>query len=127
MRADPADPPDPAQAWALFAELERLDPPARAADEGRAYARVFRRAVVAAVLARAGNADSARAVLARARGEASGDPVSRETFFFDEAYATLLMGDSAGARRLMDAYLRAYPERREYVARQAALRSLFTP
>jgi hypothetical protein len=37
------------------------------------------------------------------------------------------MGDRAGARRLIEAYLAARPELREYVARKAALRSLFTP
>jgi DNA-binding SARP family transcriptional activator/TolB-like protein len=126
-RADPSLPPDPARAWALVAELDRLDPPARATEEGRGYARVYRQAAVAAVLARAGAADSARAMLARAREHASGHPDSRVSFLYDEAYATLLMGDSAGARRLIDAYLRARPELREYVARKAALRSLFTP
>jgi hypothetical protein len=126
-RADPSVPPDPAGAWALLAELDRLDPPARAAQEGRGYARVYRQAAVAAVLARAGAADSARAVLARAREEAGADLDARVSFLYDEAYATLLMGDRAGARRLIEAYLAARPELREYVARKAALRSLFTP
>jgi DNA-binding SARP family transcriptional activator/TolB-like protein len=126
-RADSSVPPDPAQSWALLAELERLDPPARAAEAGRAYVWVYRRALVAAVLARAGQADSARAVLARAREEASGNPDSRVWFLYDDAYATLLLGDRAGARRLIDEYLRARPEMREYVTRKAALRSLFTP
>jgi DNA-binding SARP family transcriptional activator/TolB-like protein len=126
-REDPSVPPVPAQAWALVAELDRLDPPARAAAEGRGYARLYRRAAVAAVLARAGEADSARAVLARARGEAEGSPDSRIFFLYDEAYVTLLLGDRAGARRLLDAYLAAHPQLRPTVTRDAAFRGLFTP
>ena len=126
-RNDPAQPPDPARAWALMAELDRLDPPARAAGEGRAYARVYRQAVVAAVLARAGNADSARAVLARAREGAAESGDSRVAFLYDEAFATLLLGDSAGARRLLDTYVRARPELRPYVAREPVFRGLLGP
>ena len=126
-RNDPSQPPDPARAWALMAELDRLDPPARAAGEGRAYARVYRRAVVAAVLARAGNADSARAVLARARSEAAESGDSRVSFLYDEAFAALLLGDRADARRLLEAYVRARPELRPYVDREPVFRGLLAP
>ncbi|HEU4886131.1 MAG TPA: hypothetical protein VFT45_28085, partial [Longimicrobium sp.] len=127
-RNDPAERPDPARAWALLAELDRLDPPARAAGEGRAYARVYRQAAVAAILARAGKADSARAVLARAREEAAAQSDgSRVAFLYDEAFATLLLGDRAGARRLLDAYVGAQPALRPYVAREPAFRGLFAP
>jgi TolB-like protein len=125
-RDDPSAPPDPARAWALLAELERLDPPGRAAEEGRGYSPAYRRAAVAAVLARVGHADSARAVLARARTEAAASADSRVSFLYDEAYVVLLLGDRAGARRLLDAYLAARPELRAYVTRDAAFRTLFT-
>jgi len=126
-REDPATPPDPARAWALNAELARLDPPAVAAGEGRPYSPVYRLVSVAAVLARAGARDSARAVLARARAQAAGNAASRVSLLYDEAYVTLLLGDRAGARRLLDAYLAARPELRPYLARDAAFRTLFTP
>ncbi|MFL5386705.1 MAG: BTAD domain-containing putative transcriptional regulator [Longimicrobiaceae bacterium] len=125
-REDPSAPPSPARAWALAAELDRLDPPARAAEEGRASSPVYRLASVAAVLARAGERDSARAVLARARRAAAGSAALRDSFLYDDAYVTLLLGDSAGARRLLDTYLAAHPELRSYVTRDAAFRTLFT-
>ena len=127
LREDPALRPDAAQAWALVAELDRLDPPARAREEGRAYSPLFRRTAVAAVLARAGASDSARAVLARARPAASADPELRIPFLFDEAYVTLLLGDRAGARRLLEEYMAARPALRPYVARDVLFRDLFAP
>lgn len=126
-REDPSAPPSPAQAWALAAELARLDPPSRAREEGRSSSQGYRLASVAAVLARAGLPDSARAVLARARREAEGDPEGRISFLFDEAYVALLLGDRAGARRLLDDYLAARPALRPYLTRDAAFRGLLTP
>ncbi|MET0396677.1 MAG: BTAD domain-containing putative transcriptional regulator, partial [Longimicrobiaceae bacterium] len=64
LREDPSQPADPALAWSLVAELDRLDPPAHARSEARGYSPVYRRALAAAVLARAGQKDSARAVMA---------------------------------------------------------------
>lgn len=127
LREDPAQRPDPAQAWALVAERDRLDPPARAREAGRAYSPVFRRAAAAAVLARAGASDSARAVLARARAAASADPELRIPFLIDEAYVTLLLGDRAGARRLLEEYIAARPAFRSYVTRDVLFRDLFAP
>jgi DNA-binding SARP family transcriptional activator/TolB-like protein len=124
MREDPALPPDVARAWALAAELDRLDPPARARGEGRAYSPLFRRAAVAAVLARAGQGDSARAVLARVRAQAGADPELRIPLLFDEARVALLLGDRAGARRLLDAYLAEHPSLRPYLARDQLFRDL---
>ncbi|CAA9343239.1 MAG: hypothetical protein AVDCRST_MAG68-3156 [uncultured Gemmatimonadetes bacterium] len=127
LREDPSLRPDPARAWALVAELDRLDPPSRAREEGRAYSPVFRRVAAAAVLARAGASDSARAVLARARAAASADPELRVPYLFDAAYVTLLLGDRDGARRLLDEYLAARPALRPYVARDILFRDLFSP
>jgi len=125
LREDPGLRPDAAEAWRLVAELDRIDPPARAREAGRPYSPLFRRAAVAAVLARAGAGDSARAVLARARAAASADPELRIPFLFDEAYVTLLLGDRAGARRLLEEYLAARPALRPYVARDILFRDLF--
>jgi tetratricopeptide (TPR) repeat protein len=125
LREDPSLPPDPDRAWALLAELERLDPAPRARDEGRAYSPLYRRAAVAAVLARAGAKDSARAVVARARAQAAANEDLRIPFLYDEAYVRLLLGDRAGARRLLDEYLAARPSFRAYLARDVLFRDLF--
>ncbi|HYW08269.1 MAG TPA: BTAD domain-containing putative transcriptional regulator [Longimicrobium sp.] len=125
LREDPGLRPDAAEAWKLVAELDRLDPPARAREAGRPYSPLFRRVAVAAVLARAGDGDSARAVLARARAAAAADSELRIPFLFDAAYVHLLLGDRAGARRLLEEYLVARPALRPYVARDILFRDLF--
>jgi DNA-binding SARP family transcriptional activator/TolB-like protein len=125
LREDPSLRPDPAQAWRLVAELDRLDPPARARAAGRAYNPLYRRASAAAVLARAGAGDSARAVLARARTEAAADPDLRVSLWYDDACVRVLLGEKDEARRLLAAYLRERPTFTEFVRRDALLRGLF--
>ncbi len=127
LREDPSLPPDPARAWALVAELSRLDPDGRARDAGRPYSPLYRQAAVAAVLARAGAADSARAVLARLHRQAGNRPELRLPLLYDEAYVLLLLGDRAGARRRLDEYLAERPSLRAYVARDVFFRELFAP
>jgi hypothetical protein len=85
---------------------------------------VYRRALVAAVLGRAGARDSARAVLARARSDAAGDDESRVALLYDEAFALLLLGDDAQARRVMRAYVDARPALRPYLMRDPLVRGL---
>jgi DNA-binding SARP family transcriptional activator/TolB-like protein len=126
LRDDPARPPDPALAWRLLAEVERLDPPERARASGRAYSPLFRRALVAAVLARAGERDSARAVLARARGEAGDDRELRLSLAYDEASVHLLLGERNAARRLLDSLVAARPELAGFIGRDPLFRELFT-
>jgi hypothetical protein len=127
MREDPARPPDPALAWRLVEQLDRLDSPADARAAGRPYSPVFRRALAAAVLARAGQNDSARAVLARARRDAAADEESRVSFEYDEAAARLLLGERDQARRALDAYLDARPAMRPYLERDPLVRDLLIP
>jgi len=127
MREDRAARPDPAAAWALVAQLERLDPAARARAEGRPYAALFRQALAAAVVARAGAGDSARAVLARARRAAAGDPELAVALDYDEAYVRLVLGERAEARRLLDDMLAARPALRPYLERDPLFRGLLTP
>jgi len=126
LRDDPARPADPALAWRLLDEVERLDPPARAQASGRAYSPLFRRALVAAVLARAGQRDSARAVLARARGEAGDDRELRLSLACDEASVRLLLGERDAARRLLDSLVAARPELAGFIGRDPLFRGLFT-
>lgn len=125
LREDPSAAPDPRLAWALVAELDRLYPAARARDDGRPYEPLYRRMVAAAVLARAGQADSARAVVAQLRALAAADPELRIPLLYDEAYVALFLGDRAGARRLLDRYLAERPAFRASVARDAVFRDLF--
>ncbi|HEX6038479.1 BTAD domain-containing putative transcriptional regulator [Longimicrobium sp.] len=119
LREDPSLRPDPGRAWRLAAELERLDPPARAREQGRAYSPLYRRAAVAAVLARAGAGDSARAVLAGARSQAANEPELRLPLLLDEAYVALVLGDRVEGRRQVEAYLAARPHLRPYLERDA--------
>jgi DNA-binding SARP family transcriptional activator/TolB-like protein len=126
LREDASATPDPRLAWALVAELDRLYPAGRARDEGSPYEPLYRRMAAAAVLARAGAADSARAVVARLRARAAADPELRIPLMYDEAYVAVFLGDRAGARRLLDAYLAERPALRAYVARDAVFRDLFT-
>jgi TolB-like protein len=126
LRQDPAQPPDPALAWRLVAELERLDPPGRAAAEGRAYTPLYRPMVAAAVSARAGEVARARAVLARTRALAT-TPDLRLSLDYDEAYLRLLLGERDSARARLDEMLAARPWLRPYVARDPLFRGLVTP
>ncbi|HEV7589875.1 MAG TPA: BTAD domain-containing putative transcriptional regulator [Longimicrobium sp.] len=122
LRADPSRAPDPAAAARLLAELDRLDPPERARRAGRAYAPLFRQAVAAAVMARAGQTDSARAMLARARAAASGDAELRLSLAYDEAYVYLLLGRPDTARALLDWTFTRRPSQRAFAARDPLFR-----
>ncbi|UCG74862.1 MAG: hypothetical protein JSV95_08850, partial [Gemmatimonadota bacterium] len=66
--------------------------------------------LLASVLVRAGEADSARAVIARASGS------DDATAWAYEAQAHLLLGDRAAAIGLIARYLERYPQRRQQVA-----------
>jgi DNA-binding SARP family transcriptional activator/TolB-like protein len=127
MRRDTSAPPDAALAWRLVAELEVMDPPARAAAAGRAYAPIYRRMTAAAVSARAGDGDRARAEMARARLDAALDPESRVSLAYDEAFLLLLLGDRPGARERLEVYLAQRPTLRGALARDPLVRALLTP
>jgi DNA-binding SARP family transcriptional activator/TolB-like protein len=123
MRVDGSR-PDPALAWRLVSQLEAMDPAATAA--GRTYSPIFRRMVAAAVSARAGDADRARAELARARVDAAADPESRIALAYDEAWVLLLLGDTASARERLEVYLAQRPALRQLLARDPLVRTLLT-
>ncbi|HET7464922.1 MAG TPA: hypothetical protein VFJ82_27005, partial [Longimicrobium sp.] len=127
LREDRSRPPDPAGAWRLVARLDRLDPPERAAAEGRGYSPVYRRALVAAILARAGERDSARAVLARARAMVAGDPERTLDLAYDEAYVLLLLGEPEAARAKLAEVLAHRSWLRDFARRDPLFRELFTP
>jgi hypothetical protein len=111
----------------LLAELDRVDPPARARSEGRAYAPIFRRAVAAAVVARSGDADSARAMLARARREVGSDAALATSLAYDAAYVHRVLGEPDSARALLAWAFTRRPEMREFAARDPLFRGLPLP
>ncbi len=100
--------PDAERAWQLQEEiLERVPPSER---PGMTPGLLMH---VAAVLARAGDSDSARAVIAIARaGEAEHDPWTD----YYEAYVRHLLGEPEEAIRRLGRHLRARPSRKPYVA-----------
>jgi hypothetical protein len=124
LRAVAAAPADADSAVRLLAELDRMDPDDHARREGRAYSPLYRRAVVAAVLARTGRADSARAMLARARAAAGSDPELRLSLAYDEASARLALGEPDSARALLAWTLARRPALRAFAARDPLLRAL---
>jgi tetratricopeptide (TPR) repeat protein len=71
------------------------------------------RLLVAGVLARDGQPDSARAVIAGVRAEGSDDP----WLDYYEANTRIQLGEPARAMDLLESYLEAIPSRRSYIAR----------
>ena len=92
-------------AWALKAELQRVTP----ANEWEWQSR-FADILVAAAIGRAGYADSARAVMVRARAGREIDP--RGELMGYEAFVRTLIGDRDEAIALLQRYLTAHPEHR---------------
>ncbi|MDH3369028.1 MAG: tetratricopeptide repeat-containing serine/threonine-protein kinase [Gemmatimonadota bacterium] len=104
--------PEPiAEAWL---ELERTEAVAEV-EAGRPY----RRLLVAAILARSGLGDSARAVLRRTRDEYPG-----ETMYIQEAYVRLELGEIDEALHLLELTLDEYPHYADWIANHYWFRQL---
>jgi tetratricopeptide (TPR) repeat protein len=101
--------PDVSRAWALLDTLVQTTRP-----QQRNTNRRLGETWVAAVLARAGNEDSARSVLQRARDNASGE--LKPWLDYTGANVMLLLGDRQQALALLDSFLEAVPQRRQYIA-----------
>ncbi|MGH7544601.1 MAG: TPR end-of-group domain-containing protein, partial [Gemmatimonadota bacterium] len=122
MMALPGGPsPDVEKAGAYLESFERTVPSAR-----RDLFLPLVRMHVAAVLARAGRTDSARAMMNAARAEADAaeppDPLRR--VLYPEAYVRLLLGEPDSALALLERYLEFNPQRRSYIAEDWLWRSL---
>ena len=102
--------PDGRSAWALLDQNIQLYPPG-----DRDYRRRRGQFLVAMALARAGLADSARAVAVRARADATVDP-ARE-FLYLEAILRAMLGDRDEALRLLTTYLATNPQERAALAK----------
>jgi serine/threonine-protein kinase len=92
--------PDGAQAWRLLEEMERVAPPSERAVLAHQW-----RMLVATVLARAGQHDSARSTIRAARNAGMGDP---ELDFY-EAGVRVLLGEHEQAVRLLERYIARTP------------------
>ncbi len=95
-------------AWELMRSILAESPPQRA---GERRPRLYMQ--VAAVIARAGLADSALAVVARARAaREESDP----ELDYQEANVRLHLGETARAIELLAAYIEAVPGEKDYIA-----------
>ena len=109
-------PVDVARAWALVSRLERLIP-----AEQRAVLLPRWQMRVAGILGRAGLAESAEAVIGRARAAAPNDP----EMDFHEAGARMLLGDREAALRLLARDVAANPQFKSYVRVDPIFRPLW--
>ncbi|HEU4641852.1 MAG TPA: hypothetical protein VFS44_05295, partial [Gemmatimonadaceae bacterium] len=105
--------PDPAEAWRLLGELEKLTP-----KHLWEYQRREAEMAVGGVLGRAGLRDSADRVLRRARAGRDIDP--RGELMGYEAFARTLMGEREEAISLLERYLTSHPEHRAGFAKANA-------
>jgi tetratricopeptide (TPR) repeat protein len=102
-------PPNVPKVWQLLEAYVELSPP-----EIRDFRRMRGQMLVAVALARAGLADSARAVIARSQVDARMDP-TRELAYF-EAVAHTLMGDQDRAFELLALIVATNPSQRQSFA-----------
>ena len=100
-----ARPPNPALAWALADSVTQ-----RAPETSRAFQRLYGNMLAAIVLARAGQADSARHVIERSKGNEELDPTRDLTLV--GAYGYVQLGDKEQAINLLKIYLSANERRR---------------
>jgi eukaryotic-like serine/threonine-protein kinase len=126
LAEDASRAPDPRLAWNLVAEANEIDPPARARAGGRAFLPIYREMMAAVVSARAGDAESARAVAHRARSSVSADADVRIDLLYDEAYLHLVLGERNEAIRLLSDYLAARPSLRGLVSRHPRWRPIWS-
>jgi eukaryotic-like serine/threonine-protein kinase len=104
--------PDVALAWKLADSLPKVVPEAE-----RAYYKFEGQIATAAVLVRAGQADSARHLLHRSRAGVDVDP-DRELLIM-EGFVHLLLGDKDEALKTLKAFLAANPARRAALAEES--------
>lgn len=82
--------------------------------------------LVAAVIARAGLPDSARAVLASARQELNASDPNAPAFDYYEAYVLVLLGGFDEALDRLERYVGTYPSQREFLPADWWFRDLWT-
>ena len=97
---------DVGSAWRLADSVVKLTP-----ERDRARTHLLEQIYVAAVLARARLADSARHVLERSKGDADVDPQGELLGY--QAFVYTMLGDKEEALRLLEQYFVAFPKHRE--------------
>ncbi|HUR95019.1 MAG TPA: hypothetical protein VMY76_10575, partial [Gemmatimonadales bacterium] len=105
--------PDAALAWRLSDSLVKVAP-----ERDREYQKLNSHMMVAATLARAGQADSARRLAERSRGRPEIDPT--RDLKYAEAFVRTLLGDTTEAISALKTYLAANPEKRATFADDAS-------
>jgi len=120
----PGKTPDPDSAWARLRTIQAQEP-AGGRELGPPYRHVYRRMMVAIVLARAGLADSARALIAAAHARVGNDADMRVSLLYDEARVRLFLGERERTMALLREYLRVNPQLRGYMARDFSWRPLW--
>lgn len=124
LRDNSAAAPDDKRAWQLVAIMDSLDPPAGAHEAGHGYSPMYRRAVAAAVSARAGDSVRARAEIERLRALVRYDSALALDLLYDEAYVSYLLGERGRANSLLGSLFKARPMLKDQYARQPLLRWL---
>jgi hypothetical protein len=125
MAEDVSHTPDPGLAWYLGARAGELDPPIRANAGGRGFFPIYRQMMIADVIARAGRADSARAVARRARAEVRKGSELDMDVRYEEAYLHLLLGERDSALSLLAEYVGERPSLRGLVGRHPRWKPLW--
>jgi hypothetical protein len=103
-------PPDVKQAWKLYDEFMKVSPPSL-----KEFNQLYGQMLVAMALARAGLADSARAVAVRSRGNATVDPTKDLAYY--ETLVRMLLGDNDEAIKLLSTYVATNPQRRASIGK----------
>jgi serine/threonine-protein kinase len=101
--------PDPTAAWRLVEQLQDLTP-----KDQWPFNQLDAQIAVAAVLARAGLADSARHVLDRSQGNSDVDPT--QDLLYTQAFVRTILGDKDRAFELLKRYIAGNDERRTGLA-----------
>jgi serine/threonine-protein kinase len=124
LREDLDAKPDPRRAWGLVVKLERAYSVQQARAAGNRYTPIYWRMVAAAISARAGRHDVARAELARARHATEGDSVLRLDLAYDEAYLRLVLGERQRAQQLLLHLVKSRPRLRSTLLRDPLFHEL---
>lgn len=110
LASEGAGPPDPERAWELLEEIR-----ARSTSSQVEFFQAISRREVAAVLARAGLEDSARAVLRRARRDSSPPAEEAPILYYEEAHVHLLLGEEEKALELVSKFAEHEPGFRSHL------------
>lgn len=111
--------PDVNRAWQIVREEERL-----LTAQRKSQLRPYRELEVAAILARAGRGDSARALIRQAREHAQPLPDVRQRVLYDEAVVRHRLGETDEAIRLLRDWAQTRARGREYLAHDYNFRDL---